>query len=230
MPLGRHLTRCLVSCAALACSAGRDDGHARSAAIARAADTIALDSCAKLDRLAAPQLRVLQPGETIPAPHAGSWDNVKRLNLGIGTIDVPSSTTLGRTDSTFVAVVDFPTCRYFCDISITLVRDSVNRSLDDYVASFRAVDTTDPNDEPPGPPRPFRVGPDTGRMMEMPCGDCGGSDIVVKRGNTVAHIGYNLDDREGHQPGIECRLTRAAATFRWLDSKAAISVRQPGER
>lgn len=195
------------------------------------ADSIPLDSCAKLDQLGAPQARVLQPGEVIPGPHPGSWSDVKRIAFGAFSLEVPAVTTLGRIDSAFAAVVDFPTCRYFCDISVDLVHDSADTSLDAYVAHWRDLDTAgDPDAERSGPPHPIRVGPDRGLLMETPCGDCTSEDLIVKRGKTVAHIGLSMDDREGYQPGVMCRLTRAAATFRWIDPGAAISVRSSNER
>lgn len=214
--------------ALLGCSENRGRPRIERAGVAVVPDSIALDSCEKLDRLAVPQRRVLLPGETVPHPHPGSWSEVKRLSLGAVSIEVPSVTTVGRTDSMFLALLDFPTCRYFCAISIALVHDSLDRSLDAYVASLRIVDSVadpDADRDRPGPPRPIGVGPDRGLIMDTPCGDCGSSDIVVRRGETVAHIDLNIDDREGYQPGVMCRLARAATTFRWIDPHATISLR-----
>lgn len=227
----RRLGVLVATAVVVGCSGRRVENHSAKADVRLAADTIALDSCASLDRLAAPQRTVLQPGEVIPAPHPGTWTDVKRLNFGAVSIEVPRTTTLGRTDSASVAIFGFPACRYFCAINITLVHDSIDRSLDAYVASLRAVDTVaDPDDERPGPPRAIRVGPDRGFIMDMPCGDCGSEDLVVKRGNTIARISSIMDDREGHQPGVECRLTRVATTFRWIDPNAAISTRPSNGR
>lgn len=227
----RRLSVLVATAVVVGCSSRRADRHSAKADVGLAEDSIALDSCARLDRLAAPQRSVLQPGEVIPAPHPGVWTDVKRLNFGAVSIEVPTTTTLGRTDSVFVAVFNFPTCRYFCSISIALVHDSTNRSLDAYVASFRSVDTVaDPDAERPGPPRAIRVGSDRGFIMDMPCGDCGSEDLVVKRGSTIARISSSIDDREGHQPGVECRLTRVATTFRWIDPNAAISTQSSNGR
>lgn len=191
-----------------------------------ATDSISLDSCASLDRLGRPQGRVLAPGETVPAPRAGSWTAVKPLSVGAFQIAIPTVTTVSRPDSMSIAVFDFPNCRYFCAINITLVHDSTHRSLDDYVTSLRAVDTTGDPDaarDRPGLPRPIRIGPDRAFAMDVPCGDCTVVDVVVKRSNTIAHLSSSIDDGEGYQPGLMCRLTRVAATFQWLDPNAAIS-------
>ena len=226
----RRLTA-LLACAVIVGCSTRPDRRPVQADGETAADSIPLDSCAKLDQLGTPQARVLQPGEVIPGPQPGSWADVKRVAFGAFSIEVPAVTTLGRIDSAFVSVVDFPTCRYFCGINVDLVHDSVYTSLDAYVAHWRDLDTVgDPDAERSGPPRPIRVGPDRGLVMETPCGDCGSEDLIVKRGNTVAHISFSMDDREGNQPGVRCRLTRAATTFRWIDPRAGISVRSSNER
>ena len=222
------LTPLMIGAGLVACSGSPVDRHATEKGVSSArADTIALDSCAGLDRLAQPQARVLQPGETLPPPRPGSWTNVKHLTFGAFSIDVPTVTTMGRVDSAFAAALDFPTCRFDCSMSVALVRDSRSRSLADYVASLRIVDTAaapDAASDVPGPARPMTVGPEDGLLMDTPCGDCGSMDLVVKRGNTIAHISTDMDDREGHAPGVMCRLVRAATTFRWLDPDARIST------
>jgi hypothetical protein len=229
-----RFTLLFVGISALACSASATDrGLERTPARVAALDTIPLDSCAALDHFATAQQRVREPGEVIPEPHSGSWADVRRLSLGAVSIDVPNGITLGRWDSTTIAMYDFPTCRFFCALSITLVRDSASRSLDAYAASLRAVDTAaDPNAsrDLPGPPRPLTVGPERGLLMTTPCGDCTSSEVVVTRAHTVAHIGYSIDDRDGYQPGVMCRLTRAATSFRWIDAEASISTPSSTER
>jgi hypothetical protein len=210
-----------------------DRSTARRSSVAVGADSIPLDSCVALDRLARPQNRVFEPGDSLPPPHPGSWTAVKRLSLGAFSIEPPAGTTLGRRDSLFVAVLDFPTCRYFCALDITLIRDSISRSLDDYVASLRVVDTAknaDAADWIPGPPRSVALGSDRGLAMETPCGDCTSAQVIVRRGNTVAHIGYSLDDRDGYHPGVMCRLARVATTFRWIEGATSISTRSFNER
>jgi hypothetical protein len=54
--------------------------------------------------------------------------------------------------------------------------------------------------------------------------------VIVRRGNTVAHIGYSLDDRDGYHPGVMCRLARVATTFRWIEEATSISTRSSTER
>ena len=45
--------------------------------------------------------------------------------------------------------------------------------------------------------------------------DVRAGEIVAIRNRTVAHLAYNLDDRNGYQPGLVCRVVRAASTFHW---------------
>jgi hypothetical protein len=128
---------------------------------------------------------------------------------------------IARSDASHGAyyISELPGCRYFCGLEVNFVHDSIDRSLDDYAASLRVVDTArNPDDEMwrPGPARPIRLTRSDGLIMETPCGDCTSGQILAKRGRTVAHIGYSLDDRDGSQPGMMCRLARAASTFDWL--------------
>ena len=213
------------------CSIDRPSGQTDVGRVA--IDSIALDSCAGLDRLGRPPVRILEPGEVIPPPHPGSWTDVKRLRLGALSMDVPAGTMFGRTDSAFVALFEFPTCRYLCSVSIALTHDTADRSLDAYVEGLRTLDTiADPDAERdrPGPPRAIRVGPERGLLMEIPCGGCGTTDLVIKQGRTVARISSSVDDREGFQPALMCRLVRATATVRWLNPNANISTRSSNER
>ncbi len=206
---------CLISL--LACSTkATDRAPDGKPSLVAAIDSISLDSCATLDRQSHPQARVLAPGETIPAPLPGSWSEVKRLSAGPYSLVVPRTTTVARPDSTVVAIFDFPGCRFFCALNVGLVDDSLDRSLDAYVASQRVADSAaDPGavaDIGP-PPTPIHLGQQRGLIMDGDCGDCTERDIIVRRGRRVAHIGLSIDDRDGYQPGIMCRMTRVATTF-----------------
>ena len=155
----RRLTA-LLACAVIVGCSTRPDRRPVQADGETAADSIPLDSCAKLDQLGTPQARVLQPGEDIPGPQPGSWADVKRVAFGAFSIEVPAVTTLGRIDSAFVSVVDFPTCRYFCGINATWFMIRSTHLSTWYVAHWRDLDTVgDPDAERSGPPRPIRVGP-----------------------------------------------------------------------
>ena len=201
---------------AISCS---QTSHDQSAlAIATARDTISLDSCASLDANGAPQNRVLEPGETIPPAHAGSWAATKRVVRDSFQLEVPSVANVGFKDGQGTYwVADLPGCRYFCVLGITFQTDSIDRSLDQYVASLRVVDTgKDADPEIPGPPHSIRLAKSDALIMSTPCGDCTSGQIVTKRGRTVAYIGYSLDDRDGYQPGLLCRFARVASTFAWL--------------
>jgi hypothetical protein len=37
----------------------------------------------------------------------------------------------------------------------------------------------------------------------------------VARADTVAEIMYSIDDREGYNPGLACRMARVAQSFQW---------------
>jgi hypothetical protein len=212
----RHLVGALaLGFVAVACSSS-EKPDSRSHDIR--AELVRLDSCTTLDSAARPQDRVLEAGETVPLPHPGTWETVKRVSLDSFSIEVPTVATVSAAnahDSHWIS--GLPGCRYSCGMEIILERDSVSRSLDQYVASLRVVDTTtnpDAADWVPGPPRVISVGGERGLIMETSCGDCMSGQAVVKRGRTIAHIMYSLDVRD-YQPGLMCRMARIATTFQW---------------
>jgi hypothetical protein len=201
-----------------------DTGHV---AVATAAD-----SCASLDTLAHGQNSALAPGESIPPRHPGSWSETRRVSAGAFTLDVPKLTAIGRTDSAHVAMYGFPDCRFFCSLSVTLVQDSADQSLDAYVAGLRpgrSPPDPDQDSDSRGAPQPLYVGQEPAVIMEMPCGDCTSREVVTRRGRRVARIDFGIDDRDGFQPGIMCRLTRVATTFRWADAHAGIALGSPDQ-
>ncbi len=203
----------------LATACSRADRAQSTIAALAAQDTVSLDSCATLDAKSAPQRRVLEPGETVPPPHQGSWTATKPAGLDSFRIIIPTvaRTRLDSTRGSYF-ISELPGCRYFCGLEIDFIQDSVDRPLEDYAATLRIVDTAeDPDAElwRPGTPRPIRLTHADGLIMETPCGDCTSGQIIVKRGHTIAHIGYFLDDRDGFQPGLVCRLVRTASTFAW---------------
>jgi hypothetical protein len=199
-----------------------------------ASDTISLDSCARLDRESRPMNAVHEPYEDIPKPHPGSWKSVKRIVRDGFSLEVPMVATFGAAGSEGAyAITGFPGCRYYCDITVSLESVAPTMTLDQYVAKRRLVDTTtnpDAADWIPGPPREISVHGERGLLMEIPCGDCTGGEIVTLHDAKIMSINYTLDDREGQQPGLECRLTRVATTFEWLPSRRLEHVPSRTER
>jgi hypothetical protein len=182
-------------------------------------DTLALDSCVRLDREGRAQNAEPVVGERVPAPNAGSWNAVKRVTGNGFSIEVPTVTVRDSTHGSY-SITGFPGCRYFCSLDVALEIGAARETVDQYVARLRIIDTVnnpDAADWIPGPPRVVSVQGERGLMMETPCGDCTAGEIVIARETHVARISYNLDDREGDQPGLMCRLARTAASFRWQD-------------
>jgi hypothetical protein len=60
------------------------------------------------------------------------------------------------------------------------------------------------------------MGSDRGELMELPCGDCNSAEILVARGRRTAILEFSIDDRDGYQPGIMCRMARVASSYRWI--------------
>lgn len=232
----RYVLAAAIAAAGLtACGRGRDAASGARVALhdaaaptdaprrqpATPADSFSLDSCARLDAQARPQQRVREPGETdeaVPAPSPGAWSETRRVALDGFSIEVPTVTSVGHNvDTGHVVISDLPGCAHFCIVEIMTEPDSAGAGLDAWIARVRTSDPTDPEagDWVPGPPQPIRLGPDRGALMEVPCGDCGESEIVTERGGRIAVIDFSISDPVGYQPGLTCRLTRVAASFRW---------------
>ena len=186
---------------------------------ASASDSLALDSCTRLDTRARPQNRVRQPGETDPPARAGSWTDTRIDATSRFTLEVPSATSTVRqlSESSF-AIDEFPSCRYSCSLQVSLHRDSTAGGASAYVDRLRtAAFSGDAEDSAwaPGPTRYLTIDGLPAVLVETPCGDCNSASVFAARGDTVVELQYFVDDREGYQPGIACRLARVAQTFQW---------------
>jgi hypothetical protein len=60
------------------------------------------------------------------------------------------------------------------------------------------------------------MGSDRGALIDVFCGDCNSAEIMVSRGQRTAILEFSIDDRDGYQPGIMCRLARVASSYRWI--------------
>jgi hypothetical protein len=189
-----------------------------------AADSIPLDSCAKLDRLAREQAVVRQADDPLSPKRPGSWTDTRVDRAVRFTIEVPRAAEELRVvahpagDTTW-AISGFPYCRYYCALSVEFRPLSPNTSAEAYEAGQRAAH--DPNDEEaeawaPGPWRPLTVDGEPGGLVDIPCGDCTSMSVYTARAGTLATIELSVDDRDGYQPGLLCRLARVAQTFQWV--------------
>jgi hypothetical protein len=187
------------------------------------ADSISLDSCARLDNKSRPQGRVLQPGETINPIKAGSWSATRVVQAERFTIEVPVVVSelrivaLDRGDSRY-ALDGFPGCRYYCSLAVTFQHDSARAGAEAYVSRIRDEHEKagdDAADWAPGPWHPMTVDGQLAGIVDIPCGDCTTRSVYTARADTIAEIELSIDDREGFQPGLACRLARVAQTFQW---------------
>jgi hypothetical protein len=175
------------------------------------------DSCAKHDAAA----RTQQSMDTTPLPprQGGSWTVTRRVRLDEFSLGIPVVARARSRDAHGAYWVDsLPGCRFFCALEITFARDSTTGSLESYIAARRMVDTTsnpDAADGQPGPPRYVTFGTQRAALMETRCGDCTSGEVLFFRAGQVARLAWSIDDREGFQPGLVCRLQRMASTFEW---------------
>ena len=187
--------------------------------VAGAPDSLRLDSCAGLDRGARPQNRVRQPGEIDPSPREGSWTDTRVQATPRFTMEVPRATSVTRQLADSVFTIDaFPSCRYSCSLQVTFHRDKIASSAGAYVDRLRmAAFSGDAEDSAwaPGPSRILTADGEPAVLVETPCGDCTSASLFAVRGDTAVELQYFVDDREGYQPGIACRLARVAQTFQW---------------
>src|SRR5262245_37781891 len=103
-------------------------------------------------------------------------------------------------------------------LALSFVHDSAGSGLDGYVTRLRTPargEVAGEMDDMPGAPRAIVVNGARRLLMETPCGDCTSAVLLLQRGKTLASIDISVDDRDGYQPGLMCRLTRVAATFVW---------------
>jgi hypothetical protein len=195
----------------------------RTAALAShrspAAMTLPLDSCERLDAQAHAQLRVFAPGESLPAPHVGSWVSTTTVDVDGLRLDVPLGVQVNPPNSEHVyALLGFPTCRFECMLTVRVTTDSSHRGLDAELAPLHTHPASSPDNEPPDPPGPpqfLTIGSERAAYMATPCGDCTSALLVAAHAGRIAHFDLTLDDQEGYQPGLLCRLARVAASAQW---------------
>jgi hypothetical protein len=163
-------------------------------------------------------------GDTVPPPNPGSWTDVKRIALDSFSIEIPRVASVRHRDAhDSYLITDLPMCRYSCDIEVSLSHGFIGKTVDDYVARLPVADDTGnpaTADGIVGTPKAVTVDGDRELMIQTDCGDCIAGEIVAIRNRSVAHLVYSIDDRNGYQPGLVCRVVRAAATFRWNLPKA----------
>jgi hypothetical protein len=179
---------------------------------------VPLDSCERLDAESHAQLRVFAPGESLPAPHRGSWTNTKPVDIEGMRLTVPASVAIDPPNHERVhALWEFPTCRFSCALFIHVTPDSSHHGLDGYLAQLHNASPSEPGEPPdvPGPPRFLIIDHERAAYMETPCGDCTSALIVALHGGRIFHFNITLDDQEGYQPGLMCRLSRVVTTARW---------------
>jgi hypothetical protein len=209
--------------ATIAASACRERHPASDSASHPALGSISLDSCERLDAQSHPQSRVFAPGESLPAPHAGSWSTTRPIELGGLHLDVPVTVEVNPPNREGVhALWDFPGCRFACGLSVLVTQDSTHAGLDGYLATLHAVSPPEPGDEPaemPGPARFVSIDGERAAYMDTPCGDCTSALIVAVHGGRVVQFNVSLDDQEGYQPGLMCRLARVATSARWSGAR-----------
>ena len=196
----------------------RDEPRKTATATARGLPAVgATDSCAGYDKAARPQ----QTAEmtALPPARAGSWTVTRKITLDSFSLEIPEVARIHPRDAHGVYWVDsLPDCRFFCALEITFERDSTTQSLESYIAARRTVDTTgnpDAADWQPGPPRYVSFGGRRAAVMETACGDCASGEVLFSQSGAVARLAWNIDDREGFQPGLACRLEKVAGTFQW---------------
>ena len=188
-------------------------------------DSIPLDSCARLDAAARPQQRVREPGEVDPIPAAGSWTETVVVQDSAGRLSVPKTASVTyRPNPHYSMVVNaFPGCRYSCSLSVryAAVAPRSDRSPPADSAAAPESPNADADEWQPGPPRPISMGSDRGELSDQPCGDCTSAEILLTRGQRRAILEFGIDDRDGYQPGIKCRMARVASSYRWLVDSAS---------
>jgi hypothetical protein len=183
---------------------------------------VPLDSCVARDKFAIIQpLDASRPNDTLDSPHPGSWTDLQVVGTDRYTLTIPAVAIWQRSHEEGVwSANDFPLCRYWCSVSVTIEPDSTGGGVAGSVTRIRADYSPIESENligSPGPSIPIRVGPLKGTRLDMPCGDCGSIYILAGRGKELARIEINIDDREGFTPGLTCRLLRVAQSFRFRE-------------
>jgi hypothetical protein len=175
------------------------------------------DSCARLDTAA----RAQRTAERAPLPpqRAGSWTDTHKVTLDAFSLAIPLVARARPRDAHDAYWIDsLPGCRFICALEVTFERDSTTGSLESYITARRTVDTTSNSDAADWIPQAPQYVSFRGRraaIMETVCGDCTSGEVLFFRTGQIARLAYSIDDREGFQPGLICRLQRMAGTFEW---------------
>jgi len=185
-----------------------------------ASAAVSSDSCDAFLKLAKPQKRAGATDTTLPPPHAGSWTATKVVGARNFTLLIPAVATIEfhKNDQQYW-ITDLPQCRYFCALTIQLGDKRATLALDSFVAHLRSADSADHDPDmtgyATGPATRLTIANEPAVLVEANCGDCSAGTLFMARGASVASVEYNVDDREGYQPALVCRLVAIAKTFRW---------------
>ena len=117
-----------------------------------------------------------------------------------------------------VIISPLPECRWSCELTIMVWRDSTRDRLARMVAAVQRPKTRDEDEMPEGPESlidsiPF--GPDPAIHLDDYCGDCGQYEVMTTHYPWAARIEYSLDDREGYNPALLAKINAVVRTFRW---------------
>lgn len=159
-------------------------------------------------------------------PYPGSWTPTAVYEDSLFRIEYPASATIerqapdARTGHPYprLIIARLPDCKWHCQLTITVHRDSVRDRLAMLVAELSTPKSRDDDEMPEGPERlidslPF--GPDRAIHVSDYCGDCGQYEFITTHAPWVATIEYSLDDREGYNPALIKKIDGAVRTFRW---------------
>jgi hypothetical protein len=214
LPVIRYL---LLACLSIGACSSASSAQPAAKSVSKIGVAGAPDSCAKLDA-AARARGTLEPAP-LPPPRAGSWTATHRVTIDAFSLAIPLVARARPRDAHGVYWIDsLPGCHFFCAVDVTLERDSTTGSLESYIAGRRTVDATsnpDAADWIPSPPQYISVGGRRAAIMETVCGDCTSGEVLFFRSGQIARLEYNIDDREGFQPGLVCHLQQMATTFEW---------------
>src|SRR5713226_433914 len=148
-----------------------------------------------------------------------AWDSTTILRGRGYTIIVPRSARPGMVEVVDTSLVDFPECRYECQLMIELMTDTLHRGVEAFARWYLRADSALNRSDAPaylGTLRRVRVGPDTGILASVPCDflrTC--ASLFLKRGDTAAEVSYAIDHREAAIPHLAERLLVVMQSFRW---------------
>ena len=164
-----------------------------------------------------------EPGSGKPYP--GGWTPTAVYEDSLFTIEYPASATIKREapDASRghpyprLIVAPLPDCKWHCQLTITVHRDSVRGRIAMLVAELSKPKSRDDDEMPEGPEAiidtlPF--GPDPA-LHFSDSGDCGQYEFLTTHAPWVATIEYSLDDREGYNPALLKNIDGVVRTFRW---------------